>query len=160
MPSGPSDQTPPHRPTAADRLAVAAVPTLLLAVAGVQAVLVHAGGLSPWKGGGFGMFSTVDAPDLRSVVGTVAVDGRAVPTHPAASWPDEAEAAVTLPTVANLRRLAEAMRAASWRTPDDPDGDARPAGAVSVEVRRMTYSAATGRAATVALRTASADGRP
>ena len=33
---------------------------LLLVVAGVQVALVKTEGLSPWKGGGFGMFSTTD----------------------------------------------------------------------------------------------------
>lgn len=33
----------------------------LLAVAGHQVVRVHADDLTPWKGGGFGMFSTVDS---------------------------------------------------------------------------------------------------
>ncbi len=35
-------------------------PALLVAVACVQIALAHTGGLSPWLGGGFGMFSTTD----------------------------------------------------------------------------------------------------
>ena len=33
---------------------------LLMAVATVQVILATAAGLTPWKGGGFGMFSTTD----------------------------------------------------------------------------------------------------
>jgi hypothetical protein len=45
----------------------AALPVaLLLAVAGVQVTLTRTSGLSPWKGGGFGMFSTTDDTGRRS----------------------------------------------------------------------------------------------
>jgi hypothetical protein len=42
-------------------------PALLLTVAGLQIALVHTADLSPWLGGGFGMFSTTDAPGARHV---------------------------------------------------------------------------------------------
>jgi hypothetical protein len=40
---------------------------LLVAVASVQVVLTRTAGLSPWKGGGFGMFSTTDDSGRRRV---------------------------------------------------------------------------------------------
>ena len=40
-------------------------PAALVAVALTQFYLAHAHGLTPWKGGGFGMFSTVDSPSAR-----------------------------------------------------------------------------------------------
>lgn len=40
---------------------------LLLAVAGVQVALVRTAHLTPWKGGGFGMFAAVDGGAVRSV---------------------------------------------------------------------------------------------
>lgn len=43
------------------------VPGVLLTVGLIQPVLVASFHLSPWKGGGFGMFSTVDQPRLRFV---------------------------------------------------------------------------------------------
>src|SRR6186997_1614670 len=47
---------------------IAAIPALiLLAVASVQIFLVHTGRLTPWKGGGFGMFSTTDGSMFRSL---------------------------------------------------------------------------------------------
>ncbi len=38
---------------------------LMVLVASAQLVVVHTALLSPWKGGGFGMFSTVDSPSAR-----------------------------------------------------------------------------------------------
>lgn len=45
-----------------------AVPVLLSTVAVAQMGLAGLGHLSPWKGGGFGMFASVDRPLNRSVV--------------------------------------------------------------------------------------------
>ena len=38
---------------------------MLVIVAGMQCMLVTTRGLVPWKGGGFGMFSSVDSPSSR-----------------------------------------------------------------------------------------------
>jgi hypothetical protein len=43
------------------------VPGILVAVAVGQLFLVSFRELSPWKGGGFGMFASVDAPSMRVV---------------------------------------------------------------------------------------------
>ncbi|MGF1486532.1 MAG: hypothetical protein ACFBSE_05400 [Prochloraceae cyanobacterium] len=50
------------------------VPTLLIVVALRQIILVSAVKLNPWKGGGFGMFSSVDRPSNRviEVIGSTA----------------------------------------------------------------------------------------
>ena len=45
-----------------------AIPLLLVAVALRQILLVHTVGLTPWKGGGFGMFSSVDKARSRLIV--------------------------------------------------------------------------------------------
>lgn len=50
---------------------------LLLTVAATQATLAHAAGLSPWKGGGFGMFASTDSPRMR-VVDAQGVDAEGV----------------------------------------------------------------------------------
>lgn len=51
------------------------VPGLLVAVAVAQCVLVITRDLSPWKGGGFGMFSSTDAPSMRVVSGEAVTTG-------------------------------------------------------------------------------------
>ena len=43
------------------------VPTLLIIIAILQLVLVKTSHLSPWKGGGFGMFASIDSPNMRTV---------------------------------------------------------------------------------------------
>lgn len=40
---------------------------ILCGIASVQLYLANFDGLSPWKGGGFGMFSTVDSPPMRLI---------------------------------------------------------------------------------------------
>ncbi len=45
-----------------------AVPLLLISVALRQIILVYTVGLTPWKGGGFGMFSSVDKARSRLIV--------------------------------------------------------------------------------------------
>ena len=44
-----------------------AAPLLLLVVAGRQIILVHTVGLSPWHGGGFGMFASIDRDERRLI---------------------------------------------------------------------------------------------
>jgi hypothetical protein len=43
------------------------VPSILVGVAVLQLTLAHTANLSPWKGGGFGMFAAVDSPSMRIV---------------------------------------------------------------------------------------------
>ena len=45
----------------------------LLIVAALQITLAHRAGLSPWKGGGFGMFAAIDSPGMR-VLTVVGID--------------------------------------------------------------------------------------
>ena len=44
------------------------VPTLSLVIFFLQLYLVKNQNLSPWKGGGFGMFAHIDAPDMRVIM--------------------------------------------------------------------------------------------
>jgi hypothetical protein len=105
---------------------------LLLAVALVQLVLVRELGLSPWKGGGFGMFSTLDNSNFRTVRVIGIEHGGDVPIV----LPPETErlrrAIRILPFRPWLAELAaDAFRAAPdaravrievWRISFDPDG--------------------------------------
>jgi hypothetical protein len=101
-------------------------PALLAGVALIQIVRVHTGPLTAWKGGGFGMFSTVERPEIH-LLRCFAVEGtreRALPVPPALRR-DELRA-LGYPTHANLlalgRRLAAtgtaggaAVRVELWR---------------------------------------------
>lgn len=56
-----------------------AIPLLLTVVAGRQILLSQTVGLSPWHGGGFGMFASIDRDEWRRVeVTAIDCEGRAV----------------------------------------------------------------------------------
>jgi hypothetical protein len=65
--------THPDRPSRPSRLNLSQwierwlVPSILVGVALLQLTLAHTANLSPWKGGGFGMFAAVDSPSMRTV---------------------------------------------------------------------------------------------
>lgn len=55
------------------------VPLLLIIVAVRQTILVDRIGLSPWKGGGFGMFSSIDRPSNRAIeVRGITIEGKQI----------------------------------------------------------------------------------
>jgi hypothetical protein len=79
---------------------------LLLAVAGAQVALAGTAGLSPWKGGGFGMFSTTDDAGRRRVRVFVTAPERSEEIAIAPSLEDAAVRAGVLPGNRQLTRLA------------------------------------------------------
>jgi hypothetical protein len=100
----------PARP----RQALVLLPVLaLLTGAANHAWLVHRHQLSPWLGGGFGMFATNDVGSFRRVIVTVIVrDGQAYPVTLREPLQDLVDRARGLPDTRRLRALAEAVRAA------------------------------------------------
>ena len=106
---------------------VAAPSALLVAIAVGQFALAWRADLSPWKGGGFGMFSTLDAPGFRDVRIVVHAPGRSETLTIAPSQDDVAARAATLPTNARLWRLAAAVEARERRY-------GRPVDVVTIEV--------------------------
>jgi hypothetical protein len=79
---------------------------LLAGVAAAQVTLVKTAGLSPWKGGGFGMFSTTDDGGRRYVRVFVTAVDRSEEIAIAPSLEDAARRAAVLPRDAELTRLA------------------------------------------------------
>src|SRR5688572_33102745 len=86
-------------------------PGLLLGLALAQIAGWAAYGLTPWKGGGFGMFATNDHGGFRrvQVIRRTPEGEQVVPVPDALER--ERRRAREAPSEANLRRLAEAMRA-------------------------------------------------
>lgn len=89
-------------------------PLCLLLVAGFQCYRVHTLGQTPWKGGGFGMFSTIDGKDARIIKVWLLTDrGRVPVTIP--KWlekrADECRAA---PSAAGLDDLAARLAELAW----------------------------------------------
>jgi hypothetical protein len=87
---------------------------LLVAVALHQIVLVETRDLTPWKGGGFGMFSTADTPFARFLRVRLVVDGRELPVAIPSSLKDAAQAVRVLPTQERLDALSTALARGEW----------------------------------------------
>jgi hypothetical protein len=87
---------------------------VLTVVALLQLTLAHAGTLTPWKGGGFGMFATVDSRGTRFFRVRVATgDGEvAVPLPPETR--DAASRQIARPSRAGLAALAESTARTEW----------------------------------------------
>ena len=109
---------------------------LLLAVAAVQLTLAGTAGLSPWKGGGFGMFSTTDDAGRRRVRVFVSAPERSEEMAIPPSLDDLARRAAVLPTNAALSRLARGVveREARYH---------RPVATVRIEAWRIEYAPGT-----------------
>lgn len=100
-----------------------AVPLLCLAVALGQIGCARLGPLTPWKGGGFGMFATVDRPELRTL-SIVAADERGeqyritLPTGTRTHLSPVSAAFLNetrmFPTSRRLERIAEAVLRADF----------------------------------------------
>ena len=93
---------------------VALAPLCLLLVAGLHLYRVKMADQSPWKGGGFGMFSTVDAPGARFVKAYLVTAGGRVPVEipPRLAAPNSA--LLTAPSQVQLQALAEEFAKQTW----------------------------------------------
>ena len=106
---------------------------LLLVVACVQVTFARTVGMSPWKGGGFGMFSTTDDAGRRGVRVFVNATDRSEEMAIPPSLADVAKRAAVLPTDAWLSRLALGVVARERRY-------RRPVNAVRIETWRIDYA--------------------
>ena len=79
---------------------------LLVSAACAQVILTRTSGLSPWKGGGFGMFSTTDDSGRRRVRVFVSAPDRSEEIAITPSLEDAAARAAVLPSDGQLTRLA------------------------------------------------------
>jgi hypothetical protein len=89
--------------------AIAIPPLLLLTVAAAQMTLARAALLSPWKGGGFGMFATIDGLPFRQVRLFVDAGERSEQLAIPESLAIEAAKAATFPHGRALERLGRAV---------------------------------------------------
>jgi hypothetical protein len=107
---------------------------ILLVVAAAQVLLVHTVDLSPWKGGGFGMFAAVDGGAVRSVRIRVDAPGRSEMVHVPASLEVDADRAAALPVTWLLDRLGRAVATREQRR-------SQPVDRVTIEVWTAALSA-------------------
>ena len=118
---------------------------VLIAVAVAQIALTRTAWLSPWKGGGFGMFSTTDDAGKRHVRIVVEATDRSEEIAVAPSLADAADRAAVLPTDREMSRLARLVVAREQR-------NGRPVETVRIQCFRVTYAADTLAATTELLR--------
>jgi hypothetical protein len=106
---------------------------LLLTVAAAQMTLARSGLLSPWKGGGFGMFASIDGLPFRQIRIVIKAPGRSEAIDPPASLELQIARTVTYPHVRALERLGRALIARERVR-------GRPVSSVRVEVWRAGIS--------------------
>jgi len=107
--------------------------SLLVVVACGQVTLAMTAGLTPWKGGGFGMFSTTDDGDRRYVRLFVSAVDRSEEITISPSLSDAARRAAVLPRDAELSRLAR-------RVVERERRHRRPVKMVRIETWRIEYA--------------------
>lgn len=76
----------------------------MLAVATLATILVFAAGMTPWRGGTFGMFSSVDTRSTRQVLAYTEVDGRSIQLD-LSSYQAQLDELRILPTEGRLTRF-------------------------------------------------------
>jgi hypothetical protein len=117
------------------RLAIGAPAAVLIVVALTQMVLARTADLSPWKGGGFGMFASVDGVPFRWVRLYVSAPERSEEIVVPPSIDDQAHRVVTWPHRRAMEGLARAVIAREQR-------QQRPVDSVRVEIWRADVSRA------------------
>jgi len=121
-------------------------PAMLTAVALVQIGLAYTSHLTPWKSGGFGMFSTLDHAAYRGVDVVIEAPDRSEALEIPASLETAAARAAACPTDRLLRQLAEGVAAREHRYE-------RPVGRVTITAWRVDFDRETLRSAERPLRT-------
>jgi hypothetical protein len=106
---------------------------LLVLVAGTQVTLARSAALTPWKGGGFGMFSTTDDAARRRVRVFVSAPERSEEITISPSLQAAARRAAVLPADYELSRLAAGVAARERR-------NGRPVETVRIEAWRIDYA--------------------
>lgn len=89
-------------------------PAILLMVAILQFYLALTGSLSPWKGGGFGMFSTIASPSSRVVRAYLLTEEERIPVLVPERFRRLAKRIRTYPTEVSLNRLGQSLSTGVW----------------------------------------------
>lgn len=95
-------------------LQIVVAPLLLVTVALLQLALAHTQLLSPWKGGGFGMFSTVDSPGARFLRLRLLTEMGTLPLQTPVLLQDDASRLRTLPTESAMLVYSRQLAAGTW----------------------------------------------
>src|SRR5262245_15926929 len=96
----------------------ALAPLCLCLVAGLHAARVWTARQTPWKGGGFGMFSTIDSESNRFLRAYLLTDAGELPLEVPAAIDKTAAELRAAPTEAGLAALAQRLAGQQWRWAD------------------------------------------
>jgi hypothetical protein len=121
----------PREPGDSVRIWLPAILLILVAIS--QVLLAKTSVLSPWKGGGFGMFATTDGAAFRHVKVFVEAEGRSEELEIAPSQEFSAARAQLFPSEGMLAGLAEVVALRERRY-------GRPVETVRIEVWRTEFS--------------------
>ena len=97
----------------------ALAPLCLLLVAGLHAARVWTARQTPWKGGGFGMFSTIDSEGNRFLRAYLITGSGELPLPLPAALDKPAAEQRAAPSVVGLKSIARRLAAQDWRWTDD-----------------------------------------
>lgn len=89
-------------------------PALLLCIASIQFFYCVRYDMSPWKGGGFGMFSTIDSPGSRIIRVYANVNNQYVPISEPSRYKSILQRVKTLPTSSNISILLDSLKNNQW----------------------------------------------
>lgn len=117
----------------------ALLPALLLVVIALtNRVVVARTDLSPWELGGFGMFSTTDAPRHRVLRVTGETAERAtVVLDPGPGSREAIDELLVFPTEARSASLAQTLQRQQWRLGDGDEGDTAVPGPGDLRLERV-----------------------
>ncbi|MFN0214184.1 MAG: hypothetical protein ACKVT2_08005 [Saprospiraceae bacterium] len=96
------------------KLAAYFAPGILVLIALFQIAIAGTGRLSPWKGGGFGMFSTIESPSTRIVKSYLGTSRGRIPVQVPGSFSKEEERIRTKPTQQACDGLAKLLMEGVW----------------------------------------------
>lgn len=100
--------------SAKHQLMACTAPLLLVAVALLQLSLAHTQLLSPWKGGGFGMFSTVDSPGARFLRLRLLTEVGILPVQTPAVLRDDVDRLRTMPSEPAMLAFGRQLATGTW----------------------------------------------
>ena len=95
-------------------ISVMGAPLALIVIACLQIYLTQTEGLSRWKGGGFGMFSTLDSPSARFLRIYIITENGEFPVEVPGHLAEVESKVRAVPTESNLSMLSVELAQARW----------------------------------------------
>lgn len=96
------------------RVCILCTPLILVIVAGTQLYNAHFRNLTPWEGGGFGMFSTVDSLENRLLRCTLITDRGDFPVEVPPSLHHSLRKSTSIPALERLSDFARQLAQLNW----------------------------------------------